>query len=273
MPEGLPALVTITLALGVQQMAGRNAITRKMAAVETLGSVTAICSDKTGTLTQNEMTARSVLTAADTYDVEGTGYDPSGRVVMASGATAEPADRPDLAALVLAAAACNDARVERTDSGWRVVGQPTEGALDVLAVKAHAPIDTVTRIAQVQFESLHKFSATLDDLVSASGTRRVIHMVGAPDRLLDRSAGELAATGETRPLDLASVGGAHRRAVGAGPAGAGHRDPPGRPDGPLAMDDIDRAMTFLGLIGIVDPPRPEATAAITVPTPPASGSR
>ena len=263
-PEGLPALVTITLALGVQQMARRNAITRKMAAVETLGSVTTICSDKTGTLTQNEMTARSVLTATDTYDVEGTGYDPSGRVVMASGATAEPADRPDLAALVLAAAACNDARVERTDSGWRVVGQPTEGALDVLAVKAHAPIDTVTRIAQVQFESLHKFSATLDDLVSASGTRRVIHMVGAPDRLLDRSAGELAATGETRPLDLArwearidALSAQGLRVLGTATRPADQMDS-------LAMDDIDSGMTFLGLIGIVDPPRPEATAAITV---------
>ena len=107
------------------------------------------------------MTARSVLTATDTYDVEGTGYDPSGRVVMASGATAEPVDRPDLAALVLAAAACNDARVERTDSGWRVVGQPTEGALAELDAEANAPIDMVTRSAQVPLKAQNKFSATL----------------------------------------------------------------------------------------------------------------
>src|SRR5690606_32935739 len=148
-----PALVTITLALGVQQMAKHKAITRKMAAVETLGSVTTICSDKTGTLTQNEMTARTVVTAVASYAVEGTGYAPEGRVLTGDGSTAELADHPDLAWLVLAAGVCNDAKVEQGEDGWRVVGQPTEGAVDVLALKAKAPVDDVTRVAQVPFDS------------------------------------------------------------------------------------------------------------------------
>ncbi|TNU73158.1 HAD-IC family P-type ATPase [Miniimonas arenae] len=263
-PEGLPALVTITLALGVQQMARRRAITRKMSAVETLGSVTTICSDKTGTLTQNEMTARTVVTAERIYAVEGTGYDPAGRVHLESGpdagTTAELADHPDLAALVLAAGVANDARVEETPDGWRVVGQPTEGALDVLAAKAGAPVDGVTRLAQVPFESTHKFSATLDDVATESSPSpvRVVHVLGAPDRLLDRSATER--TGE--PLDRAaweeridalSAQGLRVLAAATRPA-----------DGvtTLALDDLDGDLAFLGLVGIVDPPRPEATAAI-----------
>ncbi|MGV0780505.1 HAD-IC family P-type ATPase [Mycolicibacterium sp. XJ775] len=134
-PEGLPAVVTITLALGVQQMARRRAITRKLPAVEALGAVNVICSDKTGTLTQNEMTARTVVTARHRFDVTGTGYRPEGGIEL-DGTPITPADHPDLAALLTTMAVCNDARLDESDGQWRVVGEPTEGALRTLTQKA-----------------------------------------------------------------------------------------------------------------------------------------
>ena len=257
-PEGLPALVTITLALGVQEMARHHAITRKMSAVETLGSTTTICSDKTGTLTQNEMTARTVVTASGTYTVEGTGYGPAGRVATPEGGTADLDQHPDLAALVLAVGLCNDAHVEQTDDGWRVVGAPTEGALDVLAAKAGVDTRGATRVGTVAFESAHKFAATLDDLP----TGRLVHAVGAPDRLLDRCDTERAADGSVRPLDLAAWDERidSLSALGLRVLAAASRPADGV-DG-ITLDDLDAGLTFLGVVGIVDPPRPEATAAI-----------
>ncbi|WP_182113926.1 MULTISPECIES: HAD-IC family P-type ATPase [unclassified Actinotalea] len=263
-PEGLPALVTITLALGVQQMARRRAIARRMAAVETLGSTTTICSDKTGTLTQNEMTARTVVTTGGTYAVEGTGYDPHGRLVTSDGEAADVADHPDLAALVLAAGLGGDARVERTEAGWRLVGEPTEGALEVLAVKAGARTGGSTRLDSVPFDSAHKFSATLDQLPVASPpglTTRVVHLVGAPGPLLARSDTE-SVQGGTAPLDRAAW---EERVDALSSRGLRVLAAAVRPaDGvdAIALDDLDGGFTFLGVVGIVDPPRPEATAAI-----------
>jgi magnesium-transporting ATPase (P-type) len=257
-PEGLPALVTITLALGVQQMAHRRAICRRLTAVEALGSVTTICSDKTGTLTQNEMTARTVATAVGRYAVDGLGYAPEGHVRTADGHLATPAEHPDLGALLRAAAACVDARVEEQDGRWRVVGQPTEGALTVLAAKAGACGDGLYRVAHLPFESARKYSATLDDRRGD----RLVHVVGAPDRLLDRSAWQLSADGE-EPLDRRSwehvideLGGQGLRVLAAA-----------RLDVPddrrtLVHEDVAAGLTFLGVVGIVDPPRPEAVAAI-----------
>ena len=258
-PEGLPALVTITLALGVQQMARRNAITRKLPAVEALGSVTTICSDKTGTLTKNEMTARTVVTAEHRYAVEGLGYEPTGGVTL-DGSPAPVAAHPDLAALVHAGALCNDARVVADDAGrWGVVGQPTEGALRTLALKAEVGTDA-RRVAVVPFESANKLSATLDELVD--GTLRV-HVVGAPDRLLDRSTTQRGPSGTAVALDrerwehaVEELGGQGLRVLAAAerPAAPGTTT--------LDLDDVDTGLTFLGLVGIVDPPRPEAVAAI-----------
>lgn len=263
-PEGLPALVTITLALGVQQMARRKAITRKMGAVETLGSVTTICSDKTGTLTQNEMTARVVQLRDAQYKVSGTGYKPEGEITTSEDEPVDLEANPPLSALLLAMAVCNDARVEQTDDGWRVVGQPTEGALDVLAAKVGVDADSVERLAQVPFESTHKFAATLDQLDDGS---RVIHVVGAPDRLLDRSDHEFAATRDdpTRTealdrqawedrIDDLSAQGLRILAAAYRNADDGDED--------LELDDVEDGLTFLGVVGIVDPPRPEVTQAI-----------
>lgn len=258
-PEGLPALVTITLALGVQQMAGRNAITRKLVAVEALGSVTTICSDKTGTLTRNEMTARSVVTAARTYTVTGQGYEPTGHV-ESEGATARLDVHEDLAALLRTAVLCNDARVLPDDAGrWGVVGQPTEGALRTLALKAGVDTAGSRRVAAVPFESATKLSATLD---AGPDDALVVHVVGAPDRLLDRAVGQRGPTGGTQPLDrdrwdaaVEELGARGLRVLAA----ARRTAAPGTRA--LGVDDV-QGLTFLGVVGIVDPPRPEAVTAI-----------
>ena len=286
-PEGLPALVTITLALGVQQMARRRAITRKLPAVETLGSVTTICSDKTGTLTKNEMTARTVRTSGRTFAVAGGGYAPVGDVTVPDdaprpGSTGAPdevdgagegpasgtrhadlADDRDLAALATVMMLCNDARIvpdgEDTD-GWRLVGEPTEGALRTLGMKAGVDPTGWRRVAVVPFESENKFMATLD--ADPDGGLHV-HVKGAPDRVLDRCATQVGPDGGSEPLDRAFwdaqidvLGGQGLRVLAAArrPAADGTAD--------LDVADVADGLELFGLVGIVDPPRPEAIEAI-----------
>lgn len=259
-PEGLPALVTVTLALGVQQMARRNAITRKLTAVEALGSVTTICSDKTGTLTKNEMTARTVVTAEGSYTVEGLGYAPEGRVTTADGGDASLAAHADLRAFVEAAVACNDARVVEVDGHWQVVGQPTEGAVTTLGRKAGVDPSAVERLAVLPFESSTKYMATLDRVADG---RTLVHVVGAPDRLLDRSTHERGSDGTPVPIDRArweatidELGGQGLRVLAAAERVS---------DGSattLSAHDAESDLVLLGLVGIVDPPRPEAIQAI-----------
>ncbi|BDZ60752.1 hypothetical protein GCM10025873_05430 [Demequina sediminis] len=262
-PEGLPALVTVTLALGVQQMARRHAITRKLTAVETLGSVTTICSDKTGTLTTNEMVVRHVATATATYDVEGKGYAPEGRILL-DGEVATLAAHDDLAALVAAAASCNDARVVEEDGRWRVVGQPTEGAVVSLALKAGADTAGVERLAVLPFESDTKYMATLD-LVPGEGphTGRMVRAMGAPDRLLERCALQRTADGTLEPLDHAYWDGViHSLAQQGLRTLAAAERPAEHEDDILDHEHVEEGLVFLGVFGIIDPPRPEAVAAI-----------
>ncbi|WP_313662951.1 cation-transporting P-type ATPase [Cellulosimicrobium cellulans] len=265
-PEGLPALVTITLALGVQQMARRRAITRKLPAVETLGSVTTICSDKTGTLTKNEMTARTVRTSGRTFAVAGAGYAPVGDVTRdeTDGERhADLTDDRDLAALATVMMLCNDARIVPDESdadGWRLVGEPTEGALRTLGMKAGVDPTGWRRVAVVPFESENKFMATLD--ADPDGGLHV-HVKGAPDRVLDRCTTQVGADGGTEPLDRAfwdaqidSLGGRGLRVLAAArrTAAEGTED--------LDVDDVADGLELCGLVGIVDPPRPEAIEAI-----------
>lgn len=257
-PEGLPALVTITLAIGVQQMARRHAITRKLPAVEALGSVTTVCSDKTGTLTKNEMTVRTMLTPIGRYEVSGLGYDPTGEITPAGGS--------DLAALLAVADLCNDASLERVSAGadvdsartlgWALVGEPTEGALKVVAMKGGSDAGGARRIGVVPFDSAHKFMATLNE--SPDGSRAIL-VKGAPDRLLDRALTQRGADGSD-PLDRAFWENAVDELSGQGLRVLAAARKPTRADTVSADELID--LELLGLWGIVDPPRPEAIEAI-----------
>ena len=258
-PAGLPAIMTVTLALGVQRMVARHAITRKLTAVETLGSVTVICSDKTGTLTTNEMTVRHVVTRAADYAVAGIGYAPEGHVSRGQ-QRVQLADQPDLAAVVQVMGLCNDAQVREDQGRWHLVGEPTEGALRTLALKAGLDPAGFERLAVVPFDSATKLMATLD---RAPDGKRRIHLKGAPDRLLDRCSAQRGADGADEPLDRAlwegqiaalSAQGLRVLAAAVGET-SGDRST-------LTAADLDAGMTFLGLVGIVDPPRPEAIAAI-----------
>jgi magnesium-transporting ATPase (P-type) len=258
-PEGLPAILTITLALGVQRMARRHAIIRKLNAVETLGSVTVICSDKTGTLTRNEMTARHVVTRAGRYDVSGTGYRPEGKITR--GQQAVTLDQhADLAAVIEVMAVCNDTEISEEDGQWKVTGEPTEGALHALARKAGFQSNGYERVAVIPFESENKFMATLNHL-PGGGAR--IFVKGAPDRLLDRCFRQRGAGEALEPLDRAFWEQQIEQLsnLGLRVLAAAARDAEAD-KGELTLDDVGQDLVFLGLVGIIDPPRPEAIEAV-----------
>lgn len=258
-PEGLPAIMTITLAIGVQRMVQRNAITRKLTAVETLGSVTVICSDKTGTLTRNEMTVRHIVTKAGQYDVDGIGYAPEGQIMRGVQLASLEAN-PDLEKVVEVMAVCNDSEIAQEEGHWKVIGEPTEGALRTLGQKAKFDRANYQRLAVVPFESENKFMATLER-VPGNGLR--ILLKGAPDRLLSRCGEQRAASGTTEPLDsvfweqqIDALGGQGLRILAA----AAREVMEGKSD--LTIGDLEGNLVFLGLVGIIDPPRPEAIEAI-----------
>ncbi|MDT0142113.1 HAD-IC family P-type ATPase [Microbacterium sp. PRC9] len=264
-PEGLPALVTITLAIGVQQMARHNAITRKLPAVEALGSVTTVCSDKTGTLTRNEMTVRHIVTPLADYDVTGLGYAPEGEIVPAD-ADPDAGGRGDLAAILAIATLCNDAHIVRADDGsWSLVGEPTEGALKAVAIKGGVGSTGGRRVAVIPFDSANKLMATLNEGARSGGeageVSRAILVKGAPDRLLERSLTQRGANG-SEPLDLARWDDAVAKLSGQGLRVLAAARKPVRPTtDEFALDDLVD-LEFIGLWGIVDPPRPEAVEAI-----------
>jgi magnesium-transporting ATPase (P-type) len=262
-PEGLPAIITITLALGVERMARRHAIVRVLPAVEALGSVTVILSDKTGTLTRNEMTVRAVVTAERHYEVSGVGYAPHGAFLL-GGKPVEPSAEPDLLELLRAALLCNDARLERRDGDWRIVGDPTEGALVVAAVKAglDAAIEAerYPRRDVIPFESEQRFMATLHHDHAGHG---FIYLKGAPERVLEMCSLERVA-GEDRPLIdrqrwQARIEGL--AAQGMRVLAVATRAAPGTREG-LRYADIETGLTLLGLAGLMDPPREEAIRAV-----------
>lgn len=263
-PEGLPAILTITLAIGVQRMARRQAVIRRLPAVETLGSVTVICSDKTGTLTRNEMTVQTVICAGLVLEVEGAGYAPAGALTL-DGKTLDPADlgetMPVLPRLAEAAALCNDASLHEDAKGWQLAGDPTEGALLTLAMKAGLnPAELRIereRVDVIPFESEHRYMATLNQRSSGN----VLLVKGAPERVLAMCA-QQARQGGAEPLDLPFW----RTAIDA-QARAGRRvlalaerEWPAGLD--LQQGQVEQGLTLLGLVGIIDPPRPEAVRAV-----------
>jgi len=262
-PEGLPAVMTITLAVGVQRMARRKAIIRKLPAVETLGSVSVICSDKTGTLTRNEMMVSAVITADHEIAVDGTGYRPEGDFRAKDGRELDPAADPVLEELSLAALLCNDAQLRRRDGDWIVDGDPMEGALVSLAMKAGhdtaAARAGFVRLDEVPFDSRHRYMATLH---ARNGHPPVAYVKGAPERIVAMATRVATLEGE-EPIDRAAwhgridalaADGQRVIALARRTLGEGARA--------LASDDVEHDLTLLGLVGLIDPPRPEAMAAI-----------
>lgn len=287
-PEGLPAVMAITLALGVQTMARRKAITRRMNSVETLGSVTTVCSDKTGTLTRNEMTVKAVVTSGQRVDVTGSGYAPLGSLISpdANSPLNIGSSKP-LQQMIAIADACNDASVElregdgSQDTDWEMTGEPTDGGVKTFAVKARRQdeqddkvVPGYTRVDAIPFDSAFKYMATLDRKTPdgaasdpAEQAEVVVHLKGAPDRLLDRCDTQLAADGSVEPLDrvyweqlIEELGGQGMRVLAGALRVASEKE---KNNGRIEQDDVDAGgATFVGLWGIIDPPREEVIAAV-----------
>jgi len=263
-PEGLPAVMTITLAIGVQRMASRNAIIRRLPAVETLGSVSVICSDKTGTLTKNEMTVRAAVLAEATYEVGGVGYAPKGGFSIA-GRDVDPATDPVLTQLGLAALLCNEASLRHRDGVWSVAGDPMEGALIAFAVKAgHDPEAARrqrARLDEIPFDAQHRYMATLH---RSGEDGALVALKGAPERVLDMCDRQAGRAGET-PIDRQFWHSNIDRL-----AGEGHRVvalamkpmPAGTTELSFADVQKENGLILLGLVGLIDPPREEAIAAV-----------
>ncbi len=269
-PEGLPAVVTVVLSLGVQRMAKRKAIMRRLSAVETLGSADVIASDKTGTLTKNEMTVRTVATASGRVTLGGTGYAPVGDVKEEGGRPVEGALRTELERALAAADRANNATLKHHDGRWTVQGDPTEGALLVAARKAGLEPEELKRrferIAEVPFSSERKLMSTVHTDAEERG-RLLVFAKGAPDVLLARCSHELAGD-NARPLTEE-----RRRQIRAtndelaGHAlrtlGVAFRSVPA---GEIDVEDVDerveRDLVFAGLVGMIDPPRGEAKDAV-----------
>jgi len=278
-PEGLPAITTITLALGMQRMAKRGAIVRKLAAVETLGAATVICTDKTGTLTQNQMTVREVYAGGERYHVTGVGYDPNGAILDTINQRVEHADGP-LKDLLSSVALCNNALLQKIDDTWRVQGDPTEGALLTLSAKGGVSRESMVSSNQVvkelPFDSDRKRMTivALDEM-----GREIVHTKGSADVLLplcaayESNEGRVPLDAEARRRIIAEaeemssralrVLGVARRELGT------HRDGES-PESHAAHDpdrpstEIENRLTFLGLVGMIDPPREGVKEAVAL---------
>ncbi|HOB63088.1 MAG TPA: cation-transporting P-type ATPase [Candidatus Competibacteraceae bacterium] len=261
-PEGLPAIMTIILAIGVQRMARRNAIVRRLPAVETLGAVTVICSDKTGTLTRNEMTVQRVVTAERAFAVSGAGYAPSGGFSVGE-QLIQPEAALDLQAIGRAVLLCNDAVLRQQDDQWRMEGDPTEGALLTLAHKAgldpKVELARCPRLDSIPFESEHRFMATLH---RDQDDHAIVYVKGAPERILTMCACERGLE-DMQPLrpDYWRQRVEELAAAGQRVLAIAFRSLPDA-QSTLAVADIEVDLILLGLLGISDPPREEAIRAV-----------
>jgi magnesium-transporting ATPase (P-type) len=262
-PAGLPAVLTITMAVGVQAMAKRNAIVRRLPAIETLGSVSVICTDKTGTLTRNEMMVTSLVAAGHVFSVEGSGYAPEGDIRFQD-ADADPADHGVLMDFARVAALCNDAAVRRSGDEWRVEGDPMEGALIALAGKITseeaASFGGFTRTDAIPFDAAHRYMAVLHH--DHDGHAHV-DVKGAPEAVLDLCKDQRAAGGGSEPLDPGywqsmveelAAGGQRVIAMATRPMRQG--------DTVLNTSDVHEQLTLIGLVGLLDPPRAETIDAV-----------
>lgn len=259
-PEGLPAIMTVILALGVQRMAGRHAIVRHLPAVETLGSVTVICSDKTGTLTRDEMTVQRIACAGRVVEVSGAGYAPLGGLQRGGHPLQADADLRELGRIALL---CNDAELHEHEQLWQLLGDPTEGALLTLALKLGLDPSglraELPRSDAIPFESEQRFMATLHHDHRGNG---LICVKGAPERVLEMCS-QQRWQGDDRPLDPVwwqrqvtdmAARGLRLLALACRPTDAEQRN--------LCFADVERGFTLVGLVGLIDPPRAEAIAAV-----------
>jgi len=255
-PEGLPAVLTVTLAIGVQTMARRSAIVRRLPAIETLGAISVICSDKTGTLTRNEMMVADVVTSSGRYRVDGQGYAPEG-TISRDEQPADPKDDPALARIRQVAALCTSAQLQQANGEWHVQGDPMEGALLALAGKLGHSLDQPGDARDtIPFDARHRYMAVLVDL---DGERLVL-VKGAPEAIMARCAAQLSPEGE-QPLDhvyweqmAETVAGDGRRVL----ALAIRR----HTGDTLHHDVVAEGLLLVGLTGLIDPPRPEAITAV-----------
>ena len=263
-PEGLPAALTITLAIGVARMARRRAIIRKLPAVETLGSTTVICSDKTGTLTQNQMTVQRILAGGVEYTVTGIGYDAAGEI-RAQHAVGRAPHEKALRECLLAGALCNNSHIKEEEGRWAVSGDPTEAALLVSAkkggIEAQLESGHYKRIDELPFESEHQYMVTLHR--SPSGGETVAYLKGSVERVLERCSDALGADGQLFPLEKFGVESqaAELAAEGLRVLAFAQKKLPGTVTR-LTHDEVKEGLTFIGLQAMLDPPRSEAITAV-----------
>jgi magnesium-transporting ATPase (P-type) len=261
-PEGLPALITVTLAIGVQRMAQRKAIIRLLPAVETLGSVSRICSDKTGTLTLMEMMVVSAITAESAYHVTGQGFTVEGQILE----DGRPAgDDPVLKLMGRVSMLCNDAELVHAEGSWKVEGDPTEGALYPFASKTglerKVERDALPRTDAIPFESEHKFMATLHR--DAAG-ETMMFVKGAPEVILEHCDRQQTKTGQQAALDRERFLEESDRLASQGERvlSLAWIENPNVQAGSLRAEDLPHNLVLLGLVGLLDPPRPEAIEAV-----------
>ncbi|MFL7794336.1 MAG: cation-translocating P-type ATPase, partial [Anaerolineae bacterium] len=266
-PEGLPAALTVTLAIGVSRMAQRRAIIRKLPAVETLGSITVICSDKTGTLTQNQMTVQQIVAGGLRYTVTGGGYDPAGQILCEGEPVDASGESAALRECLLTGFLCNDSTLVEEDGLWKAQGDPTEVALIVAARKGGLVPASLEkqfpRLDGIPFDSQHQYMATLHNQEGIS--EQLAYAKGAVEVILERCTAALGTDGRMVPLDHAQV----QRDVedmalrGLRVLAFAKRSMPPETTS-LRHEDVVSDLIFVGLQGMIDPPRQEAISAIGV---------
>jgi len=261
-PEGLPAILTITLAIGVQRMASRNAIIRRLPAVETLGAVSIICSDKTGTLTRNEMTVSTIVSATNHYAINGVGYDPAGDITLGNEVVESESDKT-LHLLLRCSAICNDAALKRHENNWLAEGDPMEAAMLTAALKAEFTLEKLKqnypRRDAIPFEAEHRFMATLHHDHQGHD---FIAVKGAPEKLIELCQLQRMERGE-EPIDdtywykkIEQIAAEGQRVLAVATKTVEQHT------GELQFADLDHDLVLLGLIGLIDPPREEAILAV-----------
>ncbi|HWR30150.1 MAG TPA: cation-translocating P-type ATPase [Negativicutes bacterium] len=267
-PEGLPAVVTIVLAIGMQRMVKKNSIVKKLHAVETLGSTTVICSDKTGTLTQNQMTVVQMFADGELLEATGEGYSPEGSFSR-GGKLLDAATEPGLSLLLQGSALCNDAILQTSeDKGWKIAGDPTEGALVVVAAKAGYDRDSINetcpRVQEIPFDSSRKMMTTFHQ--QPDGSVRAF-VKGAPDILLSRCK-QICSQAKISELDdaeraIIATANSSMAKQALRVLAVGYRDFPSVP-AKLEPAEIEQDLIFVGLLGMIDPPRAEVRDAVNI---------